>query len=63
MDEAERGALGRGCHSVWLDTFSFQAPGFYRRLGYEVFAELDWSADHKRIFLRKRLRPGATADR
>jgi GNAT superfamily N-acetyltransferase len=55
IEEAERRALERGCHSVWLDTFSFQAPGFYQRLGYEAFGELDWSAEHKRIFLRKRL--------
>lgn len=58
MREAERLALERGCHSVWLDTYSFQAPEFYLRLGYEVFSEVDWSPDHKRIFLRKRLQPG-----
>jgi GNAT superfamily N-acetyltransferase len=55
IEKAESRALERGCHSAWLDTFSFQAPGFYRTLGYEVFGELDWSADHKRLFLRKRL--------
>ena len=52
----EARALERGCHSVWLDTFSFQAPGFYQKMGYQVFAELAWSTDHKRIFLRKSLR-------
>jgi len=51
----EQRALERGCHSPWVDTFSFQAPGFYRKLGFEVFAELDWSPEHKRFFLRKRL--------
>ena len=55
IETAESRALERGCHSAWLDTFSFQAPGFYRALGYEVFGELDWSAGHKRLFLRKRL--------
>ncbi len=63
MDEAEGRALERGCHAVWLDTFSFQAPGFYRKLGYEVFGELDWSPDHKRLFLRKRLVPSEGNDR
>lgn len=55
LQAAETRAIERGCHSVWLDTFSFQAPGFYRKLGYEVFGELAWSAEHRRIFLRKTL--------
>ncbi len=55
IQAAESRALERGCHSVWLDTFSFQAPGFYRRLGFEQFGELDWSAEHKRLFFYKRL--------
>jgi GNAT superfamily N-acetyltransferase len=57
MAAGEARALERRCHAAWLDTFSFQAPGFYRKLGYEVFGELDWSPDYKRIFLRKRLAP------
>jgi GNAT superfamily N-acetyltransferase len=58
MAAGEARAVERGCHAAWVDTFSFQAPGFYRKLGYEVFGELDWSPDHKRFFLRKRLAPG-----
>jgi GNAT superfamily N-acetyltransferase len=55
MAEAERHALDFGCHSAFLDTFSFQAPEFYRKLGYEVFATLDCPPDHHRFFLKKRL--------
>ena len=59
LAEAERYAVGLGCHSAWLDTFSFQAPGFYQKLGYTVFGTLDYPPDHKRFFLQKRLQPSA----
>lgn len=37
LAEAERVARGeRGCGAVRLETWDFQAPGFYRRRGYEV---------------------------
>ncbi|NEY33764.1 GNAT family N-acetyltransferase [Streptomyces sp. PRKS01-65] len=37
LTEAERVARGeRGCRAVRLETWDFQAPGFYRRQGYEV---------------------------
>jgi GNAT superfamily N-acetyltransferase len=58
MSAAELRALERGCHSAWVDTFSFQAPGFYRKLGYEIFGELDYPPGHKRIFFKKRLTGG-----
>ena len=51
-DEARR----RGAKNVYLDTFSFQAPDFYRQHGYQVFGELpDFPAGHRRYFLTKRL--------
>jgi GNAT superfamily N-acetyltransferase len=63
MSGAEARAFERGCHSAWVDTFSFQAPGFYRTLGYEVFGELDYPPGRKRIFFQKRLagRPVTTS--
>ena len=51
---AEGRAVERGCHSAWVDTFSFQAPGFYPKLGYEPFVEIDYPPDFKRIFFKKR---------
>jgi GNAT superfamily N-acetyltransferase len=60
MGAAERRAFERGCHSAWVDTFSFQAPGFYRKLGYEAFGELDYPPGHRRFFLQKRLAGGAS---
>jgi ribosomal protein S18 acetylase RimI-like enzyme len=36
----ESRARARGCTTVYLETFSFQAPALYRALGYEVRLEL-----------------------
>jgi ribosomal protein S18 acetylase RimI-like enzyme len=56
LARAEAEARHRGCHQMHLDTLTYQAPGFYRRLGYEVIGELPgWPGDDVRIFLRKRL--------
>ena len=57
LAEAERRALALGCHSAWLDTFSFQGPDFYPKFGYHEFARLDYPPDHQRIFLKKQLIP------
>jgi GNAT superfamily N-acetyltransferase len=54
---AERRAVGLGCHSAMLDTFSFQGPQFYPRFGYEIYGALDYPPDHQRFFMRKRLTP------
>jgi GNAT superfamily N-acetyltransferase len=55
MAEAERRAIALGCRSSYLDTFSFQAPGFYAKLGYREFGRIDYPPDHQRIFLQKQL--------
>jgi ribosomal protein S18 acetylase RimI-like enzyme len=53
---AERFARERGCAQVRLETYSFQAPGFYAKQGYEVFGVLDdCPPGHKQYFLRRRL--------
>ncbi|MFI1375165.1 GNAT family N-acetyltransferase [Streptomyces longwoodensis] len=42
LTEAERVAREeRGCTRVRLETWDFQAPGFYRRLGYEVVCTIE----------------------
>jgi GNAT superfamily N-acetyltransferase len=53
---AEEEARQRGAKHAYLDTFSFQAPGFYQRHGYEVFGRLDdFPVGHQRYFLKKQL--------
>jgi GNAT superfamily N-acetyltransferase len=56
LRRAEAEAIARGCHHVWLDTFEFQARGFYERLGYRLFGELtDYPAGYSRYFMQKAL--------
>ena len=56
MAVAEEEAVRRGCRNAWLDTHEFQAPGFYKKLGYSVFGTLpDYPPGFARIFLTKRL--------
>lgn len=56
MQLAESEAITRGCHSAWLDTFEFQARGFYERLGYSCFAELpNYPVGFSRFFMKKGL--------
>jgi len=53
---AEEESRQRGAKSAYLDTFSFQAPDFYKKYGYRVFGELnDFPAGHKRYFFTKEL--------
>ena len=51
--QAENFGRRKGCIGVWLTTYSFQAPGFYRKLGYRAFGVLDHRRSGKHIFLRK----------
>ena len=61
MLAAEREAIARGCLGIRLDTFSFQARGFYEKLGYTVFGTLpDHPPGHTRYWLAKRLPPQGT---
>ncbi len=56
MRAAEREARARGCSQLMLGSFSFQAPEFYRALGYQVFAVLDdHPQGHQLYMLYKRL--------
>lgn len=58
MHLAENFARERDCIGVWLDTFDFQAPAFYRKLGYQAFGQLnDYPPGHQRLFFQKRLVP------
>lgn len=53
---AEEEAVRLGCHSINLDTMSFQALAFYQKHGYTLFGELeDHPVGHTRYYLKKKL--------
>ncbi len=57
LQAAEEEAGAQGCRAVHLTTFSFQARGFYERLGYEIVADIpDYPAGHTYHVLKKTLR-------
>jgi GNAT superfamily N-acetyltransferase len=53
---AEQEGRRRGCRQMLLMTFSFQAPEFYARHGFEAIAVVDdHPRGHKNMLMRKRL--------
>jgi GNAT superfamily N-acetyltransferase len=60
ISDAEAEAIRRGCLGAWLDTYSFQARGFYRRLGYPMAGIIEnHPPGHSRCFMKKSFTAGA----
>ena len=56
MRKAEKIAINRGCKFAALNTFSFQAPDFYVKLGYkEEFVLTHYPLTGKRYYYTKKL--------
>lgn len=54
---AEQEAIKNGCVFSLVDTWDFQAEGFYLKNGYEHIGELkNYWHNHSKIFLRKQLK-------
>jgi len=58
LELAETEARLRGCFQMVLATYNFQAPEFYRKLGFEIVSSLpDYPRGHQHLNLRKVLTP------
>ena len=58
LARAEAEAVRAGARGVFLSTFDFQAPEFYKSRGYEVYGELaGYPPGHTEYHLRKPLKP------
>lgn len=56
LKKAEETAKERGCKYAFLDTFSFQAPEFYKKYGYkEKFVLEEYPVEGKRYYFTKSL--------
>jgi GNAT superfamily N-acetyltransferase len=56
MAMAEAEAVERGCIGVQVDTVTFQAPGFYSKLGYEPVGTVEgFPPGYARHYFSKRL--------
>jgi GNAT superfamily N-acetyltransferase len=55
MAAVEAEARARGCEQMILETYDFQAPGFYRKLGFVVAATVEQHVrgHHFRIFVKR----------
>ena len=54
LEKVEEKAKCLGGYMCHLDTFDWQAKGFYEKLGYEVFGVLDHCPEgHKRYYMKK----------
>ena len=52
----EEAATERGGRQIILETFSFQAPEFYPKLGYNIFGVIEgFGSRYKKFFMQKRL--------
>lgn len=54
VERAEAIARDDALRGVWVDTYSFQSPGFYEAMGYRPFGRLpDYPEGEERIFYAK----------
>ena len=56
LESAEQEAQARGCKVILISSYSFQAPTFYQKCGYQLAGQLDdFPPGHQYCYLVKQL--------
>ncbi len=56
IKELENQGRNHNCHFITLDTFTFQSPGFYQKLGFYEYGRVPkYMLGHDRIYYKKEL--------
>ncbi len=53
LSQLENDARKMGAEFAYLETFDFQAKGFYEKNGYTVFSKLDYKTGNTIYFMKK----------
>ncbi len=54
LDQAESIAIQKKCYGIYLFTYSFQSPDFYKKFGYHVFGTLEnFCKNSSKIYMKK----------
>jgi len=56
LQQLEQAALKRGVSRAYLDTGDFQAPAFYQKHGYEIYAQMEVTADDGKDYIKYSMR-------
>jgi len=60
LQQLEQAAIKRGVSRAYLDTGDFQAPAFYQKHGYEIFSEMEVTADNGKDYIKYSMRKSLT---
>lgn len=56
LAKAEKIAVKEKCFGVYLYTYSFQSPEFYKKYGYHIFGTLEnFCHDNSKLYMKKKL--------
>lgn len=54
LAQVEEIAIQKKCVGIYLYTYSFQSPGFYKKLGFNIFGELEnFGGNNSKVYMKK----------